>query len=38
MEFLKLTAAPRVQWEVSDARLLLDMDTPDDYKRLTASL
>lgn len=36
-EFLKLTAAPRVQLEVSDAGLLLDMDTPEDYKRLTAS-
>jgi molybdenum cofactor cytidylyltransferase len=36
-DFLKLTVAPRVQLEVSDAGLLLDMDTPDDYKRLTAS-
>jgi len=33
-EFLKLTATPRVQFEVNDFGLLLDMDTPEDYKRL----
>ena len=33
-DFLKLAAAPRVQIEVDDAGLLLDMDTPEDYKRL----
>ena len=33
-DFLKLAAAPRVQIEVNDAGLLLDMDTPEDYKRL----
>ena len=33
-EFLKLTRSPRVQCEVADAGLLLDLDTPEDYKRL----
>jgi len=33
-EFLKLTVAPRVQFEVNDTGLLLDLDTPEDYKRL----
>jgi CTP:molybdopterin cytidylyltransferase MocA len=33
-DFLKLAAAPRVQIEVDDTGLLLDMDTPEDYKRL----
>jgi len=36
-EFLKLAAAPRVQCSVADAGLSLDMDTPEDYKRLTLS-
>ena len=33
-DFLKLVAAPRVQFQVDDPGLLLDMDTPEDYKRL----
>lgn len=33
-DFLKLAAAPRVQCQVNDSGLLLDMDTPEDYKRL----
>ena len=33
-DFLKLTAPPRVQFEVNDPGVLLDMDTPEDYKRL----
>ena len=33
-DFLKLAAAPRVQCPVNDSGLLLDMDTPEDYKRL----
>lgn len=33
-DFLKLSAAPRVQFQVDDPGLLLDMDTPEDYKRL----
>jgi len=33
-EFLKLTQSPRVQLEVADTGLLLDLDTPEDYKRL----
>jgi molybdenum cofactor cytidylyltransferase len=33
-DFLKLTATARVQLEVNDGGLLLDMDTPEDYKRL----
>jgi molybdenum cofactor cytidylyltransferase len=33
-DFLKLTATPRVQLEVNDVGLLLDLDTPEDYKRL----
>ena len=36
-EFLKLTAVPRVQCSVADAGLALDLDTPEDYKRLTDS-
>jgi molybdenum cofactor cytidylyltransferase len=36
-EFLKLTALPRVQCSVADAGLSLDMDTPEDYKRLKVS-
>jgi molybdenum cofactor cytidylyltransferase len=36
-DFLKLTALPHVQCSVSDAGLSLDLDTPEDYKRLTAS-
>ena len=33
-DFLKLAKAPRVQCSVADAGLSLDMDTPEDYKRL----
>jgi CTP:molybdopterin cytidylyltransferase MocA len=33
-EYLKLAAAPGVQFEVNDPGVLLDMDTPEDYKRL----
>jgi len=33
-DFLNLAAAPRVLHEVADSGLLLDMDTPEDYKRL----
>jgi molybdenum cofactor cytidylyltransferase len=33
-DFLKQIALPRVQCSVADAGLPLDMDTPDDYKRL----
>jgi CTP:molybdopterin cytidylyltransferase MocA len=36
-EFLKLTALPRVQCSMTDAGLSLDMDTPEDYKRLKVS-
>jgi len=36
-DFLKLAKAPRVQCSVADAGLSLDMDTPEDYKRLSAS-
>ena len=36
-EFLKLTKLPRVQCKVDDTGLLLDMDTPEDYKRLQRS-
>jgi molybdenum cofactor cytidylyltransferase len=36
-EFLKLTALPRVQCSMDDAGLSLDMDTPEDYKRLKVS-
>ncbi|MGC9941510.1 MAG: nucleotidyltransferase family protein [Verrucomicrobiota bacterium] len=36
-DFLNLTAVPRVQCRVPDAGLSLDMDTPEDYKRLIAS-
>lgn len=36
-EFLKLTALPRVQCAVIDSGVSLDMDTPEDYKRLTIS-
>ena len=35
-EFLKLAAGPRVQCSVVDAGLSLDMDTLEDYKRLSA--
>ena len=35
--FLKLTDCPRVLCPVADAGLSLDLDTPDDYKRLTVS-
>ena len=33
-DFLKLTATARVHFEADDAGLLLDLDTPEDYKRL----
>ena len=36
-DFLKLTALPHVQCFVADAGLSLDMDTPEDYKRLKVS-
>ena len=36
-DFLKLAKAPRVQCSVADDGLSLDMDTPEDYKRLSAS-
>jgi CTP:molybdopterin cytidylyltransferase MocA len=36
-DFLKLTALPRVQCSVAEPGLSLDMDTPEHYKRLTAS-
>jgi len=36
-DFLKLVAAPRVQCEANDPGLTLDLDTPEDYKRLTGS-
>jgi molybdenum cofactor cytidylyltransferase len=36
-EFLKLVPVPRVQCSMTDAGLSLDMDTPEDYKRLKVS-
>ena len=36
-EFLKLVSGRRVQHVINDSGLTLDMDTPDDYKRLTNS-
>lgn len=33
-DFLKLATAARVQCLINDSGLLLDMDTPEDYKRL----
>jgi len=33
-EFLKLAACPGVQCEINDPGLTLDLDTPEDYKRL----
>jgi len=36
-DFLNLAPPPRVQCVVNDAGLTLDLDTPEDYKRLTAS-
>jgi len=36
-EFLKLTLVPRIQCSVNDSGLSLDLDTPEDYKRLTVS-
>ena len=36
-EFLNLTTVPRVQCAVDDNGLSLDMDTPEDYKRLRNS-
>lgn len=35
--FLNLAASPRVQCSVADPGLSLDMDTPEDYKRLLTS-
>ncbi len=36
-DFLKLADAPRVQCVINDPGLTLDLDTPEDYKRLTGS-
>jgi len=36
-DFLKLVATPRVQCVINDPGLTLDLDTPEDYKRLTGS-
>jgi molybdenum cofactor cytidylyltransferase len=36
-DFLNLTVLPRVQCSVADPGLALDMDTPEDYKRLQDS-
>jgi molybdenum cofactor cytidylyltransferase len=36
-DFLKLVPLPRVQCSVSDVGMSLDMDTPEDYKRLKVS-
>ena len=36
-DFLKQIPVPRVQCPVTDAGLALDMDTPEDYKRLKVS-
>jgi molybdenum cofactor cytidylyltransferase len=36
-DFLNLTVLPRVQCSVADPGLSLDMDTPEDYKRLQDS-
>ena len=36
-DFLKLLSLPRVQCSMTDAGLSLDMDTPEDYKRLKIS-
>jgi molybdenum cofactor cytidylyltransferase len=36
-DFLNLTTVPRVQCNVNDSGLSLDMDTPEDYKQLKAS-
>jgi molybdenum cofactor cytidylyltransferase len=36
-DFLKLIPVPRVQCSMTDAGLSLDMDTPEDYKRLKIS-
>jgi len=37
-DFLKLAACPGVQCEINDPGLALDMDTPEDYKRLQARI
>ena len=37
-DFLKLTVPPPVSCPVADTGLPLDLDTPEDYKRLTASI
>ncbi len=37
-DFLKFASLARVQCSVADAGLSLDMDTPDDYQRLHASV
>jgi CTP:molybdopterin cytidylyltransferase MocA len=34
-DFLKLVDVPRVQCVINDPGLSLDLDTPEDYKRLT---
>lgn len=36
-DFLKLVPLPRVQCSMNDTGLSLDMDTPEDYKRLKVS-
>jgi len=36
-DFLKLTPLPRVQCPVVDAGVSLDLDTPEDYKRMIVS-
>ena len=36
-DFLKQVPLPRVQCSMTDAGLSLDMDTPEDYKRLKVS-
>jgi molybdenum cofactor cytidylyltransferase len=36
-DFLKLVPVPRVQCSMADDGLALDMDTPEDYKRLKVS-
>ena len=36
-DYLRLTSLPRVQCPVIDSGVSLDMDTPEDYKRLTVS-
>ena len=37
-DFLNLTAGPSVQCPINDPGLTLDLDTPEDYKRLQAQI